>query len=380
MALKDLPIKGKKVLMRVDFNTPMDKEGKITDDARIQATLPTIEWILSQGASLILMSHLGRPNGEKNEAFTLRPVAERLSELLNKPVRFVAEAVGKEASEAAEALEPSEVLLLENLRFYPAEEDPKSDPSFAEHLAALADVYVNDAFGTAHRAHSSVTEVPKHFRDKRLGFLMQKEVDVLNKLLDHPESPFVVILGGVKLSTKLGVVKAMTEKADIVLIGGAMAFTYLKKNGVSVGDSIVEPDIKPVKSKKILLPVDFICEKHEQTKVFTAEEGIPEGYKGVDIGPKTLKLFQEEILKAKTVFWNGPMGMFEDPRFSEGTFGVMRALAETEAYTVIGGGDSLLAAAESGLSDKVDHLSTGGGASLKYLEKGELPGITALIN
>ncbi|MCB1113504.1 MAG: phosphoglycerate kinase [Chlamydiia bacterium] len=371
--LKDLPINGKKVLMRVDFNTPLNDQGEVTDDARIKAALPTIEWILSQGASLILMSHLGRPKGEKNLKYTLRPVAERLSELLKEPVQF-------SGLDKAADLKPGEVLLLENLRFNPAEENPDLDPGFAKELASVADVYVNDAFGTAHRKHSSVTEVPKYFRQKAAGFLMEKEIEVLKRLMENPTRPFVVILGGIKLSTKLGVVKALSDKADKILIGGAMAYTYLKDRGVKVGDSLVENDVEPFKTDKIELPIDVVAEKHGETATFSVKEGIPDGYQGMDIGPETTKRFCDEILKAKTVFWNGPMGKFEDPRFSNGTFGVMQALADTDAYTLIGGGDSLLAAKESGLSEKIDHLSTGGGASLKFLEKGSLPGVESLVD
>jgi phosphoglycerate kinase len=276
-------------------------------------------------------------------------------------------------------MKPGEVILLENLRFYPAEEKPEKDPAFAKKLASFADIYVDDAFGSAHRAHSSVTEVPKYFGpNKAIGFLMEKEVAALTQLTDNPERPFVAILGGAKLSTKLNLVESLVAKADKILIGGAMAYTYFKAAGLQVGDSLVEEGIIPFSSDKIVLPVDVVAIKNEEPKQFSVPPGIADGYEGMDIGPETVKRFQKEIAAAKTIFWNGPLGKFEDPRFSNGTFAIMNALAASPAYTVIGGGDSLAAAQISGKGGSIDHLSTGGGASLEFLEKGSLPGIDIL--
>lgn len=376
ISLKDLSIHSKKVLMRVDFNVCQDEKGQITDDTRIKAALPSIRWVLEHGGALILMSHLGRPK-EKLPKFSLSPVAERLSALLGKKVVLASDCGGEDSLRLSKVLKPGEVLLLENLRFNPAEEKPEKDPSFAKSLANLGDVYVDDAFGAAHRAHSSITEVPKYFgAQKGAGLLLAKEVEWLEKTLTNPGRPFLALVGGAKISSKLGVLKALSEKADEVLIGGAMAFTLLKARGFSVGDSLVEEDTALPTSKNLILPLDFVCEKGGEIKIFSHE--IPAGWKGMDIGPTTLKLFDEKIAKAKTVLWNGPMGVFEDPRFAAGTREVAQAIVRSGAVSIVGGGDSIFAIQQAGLEDKFTHVSTGGGATLEYIEYGKLPGIEAL--
>lgn len=378
LMIKDLPINSKKVLMRVDFNVPVDQDGKISDDARIKAALPSIQWVLDHGGSLILMSHLGRPK-EPSLKDSLYPVALRLSELLNKDVTFVGGSRGTEVKEKVSQMQPGDVVLLENLRFEAAEEKPEIDPQYAKDLASLADIYIDDAFGSAHRAHTSITEVPKLFgKMKGAGLLLSREVEFLDKTLKTPARPFVAIIGGSKISSKIGVIEALEKKADTLLIGGAMAFTLLKSQGVKVGNSLVEEDVKLPKLTNTLLPLDFVCEKEGELKTFTVDEGIPDGWKGLDIGPLTLEKFKSEIDQAKTLFWNGPMGLFEDPRFAKGTEVLLKALADSSATTIVGGGDSLLAVKNCGLESKITHLSTGGGASLEYIEFGTLPGIEVL--
>lgn len=375
LTLKELPVASKRVLMRVDFNVPLDQEGRIADDSRIRAALPSIQWVLSQGGSLVLMSHLGRPKGV-DPKLSLKPCSDRLSELLGIEVRFVArlEDVG--------TLKSGEVVLLENLRFNPAEEKPEKDPAFAKTLAALGDVYVDDAFGCAHRAHSSITEVPKYFREaKGAGFLMEREVKFLSELIEHPERPFVALIGGAKLSTKLGVLETLAKKCDKVLIGGAMAFTLLKAEGVRIGASLSEEGA-PLPKGHFILPLDFVCEKEGEIRTFSVREGIPDGFKGMDIGPESIKLFKREIQGARTLFWNGPMGVFEDERFFAGTREMAKAIRDLSGTTVAGGGDTLAAIKQTNekchLADRITHLSTGGGASLEFLEFGTLPGIEAL--
>lgn len=363
--------------MRVDFNVPLNEAGAIADDSRIRAALPSIKWAIEQGASLVLMSHLGRPKG-KNPALTLRPCALRLEQLLGKQVKFVNDCLGPNVHEAVHSLKPSEVLLLENLRFYDAEEHPQKDPAFAQTLASYGEVYIDDAFGSAHRAHSSITEVPKYFgKNKGAGFLLEKELRFLGEALQHPEHPFVALIGGAKVSTKIGVLQALARQADKVLIGGAMAFTFLKARGFQVGASLVEEGVI-LPTGHFVLPLDVICEKRGELKIFTLKEGIAEGWRGMDIGPQTLALFVEELKGAKTIFWNGPLGVFEDRRFAKGTYGIADVITRGQATVIVGGGETALAVERANLQDKVTHLSTGGGATLEYIEFGNLPGVEAL--
>ncbi len=392
LGLKDLLIKDKCVLMRVDFNVPQDENGNITDDTRIQATLPSINFILENGGKLILMSHLGNPKGKSDPKYSLINVRNRLSELLNKPVLFCN--IGNEAQEKVKALKSGEVLLLENLRFHEAEEHPEKDLKFANEIAILGDVFVNDAFGAAHRKHSSIVEVPKFFPSKAAaGFLMEKEIEFLGQALQNPKKPFYAIIGGSKVSSKLGIIKTLLKKADAIFIGGAMAYTFLKAKGLNVGKSLVEDELivealsifeeAITRGVKIFLPIDHLIttdlKGHGVLSNCTSEEGIPQDYYGVDIGPATLKLFCDELKNGATVLWNGPLGVFEIPQFSKGTFAVAKILASLKnALTIVGGGDSIAALKESGLSENVSHASTGGGAALEYLEYGTLPGIEAL--
>jgi len=383
--IRDVDLKGKRVLMRVDFNVPI-KDGVISDDKRIKATLPTINYILEQGASLILMSHLGRPAGTGYEAeFSLKPVAERLSELLGRPVKFAPDCIGPEVEAMAAALQPGEVMLLENVRFYKAE--TKNDMKIAEALARLGDIFVNDAFGTAHRAQSS-TEGVAHFLPAVAGFLMEKEVEFLSKATENPERPYVVILGGAKISDKIGVIRNLLTKADRLLIGGGMANTFLKAQGYEVGDSLVEEDALDTAREllaqagdKLVLPVDVVVAtefSNEAMHKVVPVSGVTPGWRILDIGPETVKLFGEILKTAKTVVWNGPMGVFEMPNFAKGTFAIAELLAGLDAVTVIGGGDSASAVKKAGVASKMSHVSTGGGASLEFLEGKELPGVAAL--
>jgi len=389
--IKDIDISSKRVLVRCDFNVPMDGEGNITDDRRIRAALPTIQYLLDNGAKVILMSHLGRPKGEGYEAkYSLKPVGDRLSELLQKTVFFAedGEVVGENARKLSSQLKDGEVLLLENLRFVKGE--TKNDRAFAEKLASLGDVYVNDAFGTAHRAHSSTAGVAD-FLPAVAGFLIEKEISIMGSALTNPERPFVAILGGAKVSDKIGVINNLLEKVDKLIIGGGMAYTFMKAMGGEIGKSLLEADkidyakemIEKAKAKgvKLLLPVDNVVAKEfkadaESTVVESGK--IPEDYMGLDIGPKTIALFSEEIKDAKTVIWNGPMGVFEMPAFAVGTKAIAEALSKVNGTTIIGGGDSAAAVEQLGYADKMTHISTGGGASLEFLEGLELPGIAAL--
>lgn len=387
LTVSDLDMGGKRVLVRVDFNVPL-QDGKVTDDTRIRAALPTIEYLRRQGARVILVSHLGRPKGKLVEELRLAPVARRLSELLGAEVKTVPACVGPEVEAAAAQLQDGDVLLLENIRFHPGEE--KNDPELARQLASIADAYVNDAFGTAHRAHSSTVGVAE-LLPAAAGFLIQKELEFLGRALENPERPFLAILGGAKVSDKIGVIRNLLTKVDALAVGGGMAYTFLKAQGYEVGQSIVDEErlelakelIAEAKERGVtfLLPVDVVVADRfaadAARKVVDVSE-IPADWQGMDIGPKTRKLFAKEISRAKTIVWNGPMGVFEWEPFAEGTEDVARAMAESDAVTIVGGGDSAAAVEQYGLADKMSHVSTGGGASLEFLEGRELPGIAAL--
>ncbi len=389
LGLKDLSLKNKRVLMRVDFNVPLTKEGQISDDSRIRASLPSIQYVLDQGASLILMSHLGRPEGKKDPKFTLKPVAEKLSQMLEKPVQFAPDCIGPEVKQMAVALKPGQILLLENLRFHPEEEEPEKDPEFVKELAKLGEIYVNDAFGTAHRAHASTALIAKYFKGKAAaGFLMEKEILALTPLLEDPGRPFYAIIGGAKVSTKAGLLHNLLKRVDALFLGGGMAFTFLKAKGIEIGASIFEQDeIKRAKeiierAKELFLPKDLVIAEsfsnEANTKIIPADAGIPEGWQGMDIGPQTIGEWSKTLQKSATVFWNGPLGVFEMPNFAKGTFEIATFLSNTKAKVIVGGGDSVAAIQQMGLADKFAHLSTGGGAALEFLEFGHLPGIDAL--
>lgn len=383
--VRDIDLKGKRVLMRCDFNVPLE-DGRITDDTRITAALPTIKYVLEQGASLALCSHLGRPKGVTPE-FTLEPVAMRLSELLGQDVPLLNDCVGPEVDEIVDPLEPGHVVLLENVRFHPEEE--KNDPHFAEQLASLADVFVNDAFGTAHRAHAS-TEGVAHHLPAVAGFLIEKEIDFLGKAVENPKRPFVAIMGGAKVKDKIKVIESLLPKVDRLLIGGGMAYTFYKARGLEIGRSLLDADsleyckkLIAEHSDKILLPVDCVVApefKADAPATTVSVDAIPSDQEGLDIGPATRELFAEVIAEAGTVIWNGPMGVFEFDAFAAGTKAIAQALAESGAVSIIGGGDSAAAVEKFGLADKMSHVSTGGGASLEFLEGTELPGIAALLD
>jgi phosphoglycerate kinase len=371
--------------MRVDFNVPIEK-GKITDDSRIIAALPSIEYVLNHGASLILMSHLGKPKG-KDPQLSLDPCAKRLAELLKKPVTLAPDCVGPEVEKMAANLQSCQILLLENLRFHAAEEAPEKDPSFVSALAKLGDCYVNDAFGTAHRAHASTAAIAKYFPGKAaMGFLMEKEVEQLSPLLQKPARPFFAIMGGAKISSKIGIIKKLLERVDMLFIGGGMFYTFLKAQGISTGDSLCEdPEtIRMLPQTKLRFPIDLVIAKgfsnEAERKIILAKEGIPAGWQGMDIGPQTVAAWSQELSKAATVFWNGPVGVFEMSHFNQGTRGIAEALARSPSKTIVGGGDSVAAIQQMGLGGHFAHLSTGGGASLEFLEYGHLPGIDALSN
>ena len=388
--IEDIEVTGKKVLVRCDFNVPL-KDGKITDENRLIGALPTIKYIAQKGGKVILCSHLGKPKGEPKEELSLAPVSKRLSELLNKEVLFAAdnEVVGKNAKKAVENMKDGDIILLQNTRY--RKEETKNEENFSKELASLADIFVNDAFGTAHRAHCSTVGVTEFVETSVCGYLIQKELKFLGNAVENPQRPFVAILGGAKVSDKINVINNLLEKVDTLIIGGGMSYTFQKAQGYTIGTSLLEEDkldyakemIEKAKEKgvKLLLPVDNVVgEKFaEDTEaIITEDQNIQEGYMGLDIGPKTSKLYAEEIKKAKTVVWNGPMGVFEFKKFAKGTIEVAKAMAESGATTIIGGGDSAAAVNQLGFGDKMTHISTGGGASLEFLEGKELPGIAAL--
>lgn len=390
--IRDVNLKGKRAFVRVDFNVPVDPDGKITDDTRIQGALPTIRHLVEQGAKVVLASHLGRPKATKNLEFTLKPVAEALAKLLGQPVQFLPDCIGAEVEAAVAAMAPGSVVLLENVRFYAGEE--KNDPDFAKALAKLADVFVNDAFGTAHRAHASTAGIADFVPVSVAGFLIEKELEYLGDKTANPEKPFTVILGGAKVSDKITVIDTLLEKCDTMLIGGAMAYTFGLANGNKIGSSLSEPDkVETARSAlakaeklgvKLVLPIDHLASDKIDfagktlgaTKVF--EGDLEDGWSGVDIGPKSVELYSKIVRESKTVLWNGPMGIFEIKDASKGTFAVAKAIADSDAISIIGGGDSVKAVKKSGYSDKVSFMSTGGGASLEFLEGKVLPGVDAL--
>jgi phosphoglycerate kinase len=387
-SIKDVDLEGKSVIMRVDFNVPLDKEGNITDDTRIKAALMSIRYILERNAKLILMSHLGRPKGQVKEELRLTPVSKRLSELLGKEVIQCKDSIVEETKKIISGMQVGDITLLENLRFHKEEE--ANDPDFSKELAGYADIYVNDAFGTAHRAHAS-TEGIAHFLPAYAGFLMEKEIDFLGKLVYQPEQPYIAIIGGAKVSTKIGVLEKLLEKVSVLLIGGGMAYTFLKAKGFEVGNSLVETDkvslafelIKKSDERgvRILLPLDHIVSDKvdENARTRTVDtNAIPRNMIGVDIGPKTIKLYKKEIKRGNTILWNGPMGVFEIDKFAKGTNQIARVIAGCRGITVVGGGDSVAAVNKIQVADKITHVSTGGGASLEFLEGKELPGIKAL--
>jgi phosphoglycerate kinase len=386
MTVKDIDLKGKRVLMRVDFNVPMEG-GKVTDDKRIKASLPTIKYLLEHGASLILMSHLGRPKGGFDPEFSLKAASQVLAGALGIPVQMAPDCVGPEVEKMAKALKPGDVLMLENTRFHPEEE--KNDMELAKKMAALGDVYVNDAFGSAHRAHSS-TEAVAHLLPAVSGFLMEEELEYLGRATSNPEHPYIAILGGAKISDKILVVENLLTKCDKLVIGGGMANTFLVAKGLNMQDSLVEPGsvdtAKAILSKsgsRIILPMDaVIADKFEaeaNSRIVDIDK-IPSGWRMMDVGPKTLELYKTTLKGAKLIVWNGPVGVFEMPRFAEGTFALAKMLAESGATTVIGGGDSASAVKKAGVAKQMTHVSTGGGASLEFLEGKELPGVEALLN
>ena len=388
--VKDIDLKGKKVFVRCDFNVPMDEERNITDNTRIVAALPTIKYLLEQNCKIILASHLGRPKGEVKPEYSLAPVVKELSKLLNKEIIMAKDVIGPDAMEKAKNLKEGEILLLENVRFHREETD--NDPEFSKKLASMAEVFVNDAFGTAHRAHSSTTGIASYLPAVS-GFLIEKELKFLGDVLNNPERPFVAILGGAKVSDKIGVIDSLLEKVDTLIIGGGMAYTFFKAQGYEVGNSLCELDkldlarelMEKAKTKgvKLMLPVDtkvgkeFKVDTESKTVKYTE---IPADWEGFDIGDETIKMFSDEIRKAKTVVWNGPLGLFEFPQFAIGTNAIAKVLSEIDATTIIGGGDSAAAVEKAGLADKMTHISTGGGASLEFLEGKKLPGIEALLD
>lgn len=386
--INDIDLNGKRALVRVDFNVPQDENGGITDDRRITEALPTIKVLIEKGAKVVLMSHLGRPKGKFNEKYSLKPIGKRLSELLGAEVKVAPDVVGDTVKEMAAALKPGQVMLLENVRFY--EEEEKNDPTFAKKLSELGEIFVNDAFGTAHRAHASTAGVADYLPSV-MGLLIKKEMDYLGKALTSPERPFVAVLGGAKVSDKIGVIENLLDKVDTLLIGGGMAFTFYKANGLNIGKSLLEADKVELASEimknaaakgvKLLLPVDVVAAKEfkaDAASRVVMADGMADDELGLDIGPKACAEFSEIIEKAGTVVWNGPMGVFEMPAFAKGTFALAEAMSKSKGITIVGGGDSAAAVEQLGFADKIKHISTGGGASLEFLEGKVLPGIDVL--
>lgn len=390
ITIEDLDLKGKRVFIRADFNVPLDENLKITDDRRIRSTLPTINYAIDEGAKVILASHLGRPKGKVSPRLSLQPVAKRLQRLLNKDVTFVDDCIGPQVENVVSRMKNGDVVLLENLRFHPEEE--KNDEEFAKALARLANFYVNDAFGASHRSHASIVGITK-FLPSAAGFLLKKEIEYLQGVVTNPVRPFVAILGGAKVSGKIGVLENLANKVDKVIVGGGMAFTFIKAKGYEIGNSLVEMDMLDLANRimktlvqnkvKFYLPVDCVIaqsmEPGVETKIVTTQE-IPKGWLALDIGPASVRLFSEALQDAKTIIWNGPMGVFELDAFSRGTFAIARAVADAYALTIVGGGDTDLAVHKAGVSDSISFISTGGGASLQLLEGKELPGIAALTD
>ena len=389
LSISDLDLRGKRVFMRVDFNVPIEG-GRITDDTRIEASLPSIRYVLEKGGRLILASHLGRPKGKPEPKYSLKPVAARLSELLGKQVAFAPDCVGPEVEKMVSSLRDGDALLLENLRFHAEEE--KNEPAFARQLAALCDVYVNDAFGTAHRAHASTVGITKFVKQAAAGFLMQKELEALSHALTKAEKPYVAIVGGAKISDKIELIENLLNIATTILIGGAMAYTFFRANGLETGKSLVEVEkidlakelLAKASQKKvpIELPVDHVVAPglDSTDSQVTPVDRTPADRMGLDIGPETVRRYSEIVRRAKTIVWNGPMGVFEKPQFAEGTFAIARAVAESNAFSIVGGGDSAAAVAQSGVESKITHISTGGGATLEFLSGRKLPGVEVLTD
>lgn len=389
--IDQVDLRGKRVIIRVDFNIPLDDSLQITDDSRIRAALPTINHTIDEGGSVILCSHLGRPNGKPCPELSLAPVAKRLRRFLGKDVIFTSDCVGPKVKNLVSQMKPGDVLLLENLRFHPGEE--ANDEQFASELASLGDVYINEAFGTAHRSHASIAGITKFIKTSAAGYLMKREVEYLEGAVENPVRPFVAILGGAKVSGKIGVIENLGKKVDKVIIGGGMAFTFIKALGMEIGRSLVEEDMLDFakgiqqhaidRGVKFYLPVDCVIaaslDPGAETKIVTTQE-IPEGWYGLDIGPASVKLFSEAVQNAKTILWNGPMGMFERDAFARGTQAMAHAVANAYALTIVGGGDTALAVHRAGETDSMSFISTGGGAALQLLEKGEMPGLAALPN
>jgi len=392
-SLQDLEIKGQKILMRVDFNVPIGEDGSVRDDTRIRLALPSIEYVIQQGGRLILMSHFKRPKGKKDPKLSLKPVANYLSKLLEKPVQMAPDCTGPEVEKMVNNLQNGDILLLENVRFYPGEEHPEKDPEFEKNLAKLGDAYVNDAFGSAHRKHTSTALLPSHFPQKNaIGFLMEKEVSFFSKLIRNPKRPFYAIIGGAKVGTKIGVLQALTDTIDAIFIGGGMAFTFMKSQGLPIGDSLCEDDhletaqkfLKSCSEKaiQVFLPTDYVIASEfsndAERKVTSAKEGIPDAWRGMDIGPDTIDQWKSVLKQGSTIFWNGPMGVFEFSHFAEGTHSLAVMLGDIGCTVVVGGGDSVAAINAMGLQKSFTHVSSGGGAALEFIEFGHLPGLDAL--